>query len=305
MSPPRKYFEKDSEETDIILASKQSTLSRTPSDICCDADPEGKLHVLDAVTEKHVCTYLASSKGNPVRHFGFFQSPDVATQSVMWCAFAKHTVGLTPWPFPSSFPSFCCHYVSSDEIRDVHICHDGKRLLTFDQSGAVYLWRIDLGVVDAQSRCPHEPTDFLPVDRLVELRKVFDAFQERNLGEDGVTPSQLEVIFCALGFFPSPAEMEDVLSEMIVQERRQFDREWKGRFSFAAIESLYVRYAHPIDTEKIEYAFSRLSTDNDEIFAIDFVKKLEEGTKPIEEDVHELMAEATGVSGDSPSRRRG
>ena len=214
----------------------------------------------------------------------------------MWCAFAEHAIGLTPWPFPSSFPSLCCQYVSPNEIQAIHICHDGKRLLTSDQSGAVHLWRIELGVVDAQSRCPHEPTDFLTVDRLVELRKIFDAFRERNHGEDGITPSQLEVTFCALGFFPSPAEMEDMLSEMITQERRLFDREWNGRTSFAAFESLFVRYAHPIDPQEIEDAFSRLSAENDEIFAIDFMTRLEEGTHPIQEDVHKLMTEATGVS---------
>lgn len=268
-------------------------LSKTTRDL---EGRDGKLHVKSLDSGRHLFTHLSPLGEKSVQSFGFFQSGDVSLGSIMWYAASDQKIGMKKWPFVSPLSAPISQIVVPDGIQSVHICNDGERVVVQSTSGTIHLWRILSNALKESHFEKGIRSNYLDASILDQISKFFRLFQKKEGSKNEISLVQAEAVMCALGFYPSKAELENIQSE--INFASDSTSEGRQLISLQNFISFFIRYRSEIDPKRIRTCFQALTKEEDEVFASEFMKKLETKGMSFEEELTQLKQ--TIIDDDEP-----
>lgn len=262
----------------------------------CLIESANKIRIFSPNQKKNCGTYLGPAFGSNVSKLLVFRGTK-AGRNYLAYATDTNVAGLMSWP-PQFDSTSMGVIVQPSAILSIAVSFDGRKLLTLGESGTVNMWDIDTSAIDALSDLQEEGSrDISQVAEpgtLEEIRNYFYYAQIRHQGEDtteerhitGLVPlDAVPNLMRALGYYPSQAEIQDMVDELEHQAAIKV-KPPPTSIDFNSFVSLYLRYRPevPISQNELEAAFRVLGGETGKVNREKLVALLLSRGEPLSEE---------------------
>lgn len=242
------------------------------------ADAAFKVREYDAATLTPKSTVLGPTYGGPLSQFTLFQ-PFGSAKKYLAYSTPDKVVGLCAFPLtgdPNKAMGLIAH---PGEVSCIAMARDGKRMFTAGGAdGIVNCWAVDIGALDAAVAGDASPFDALieggeAGEFYAEIKDYFYYAQISSHGEDSALPRKLDgtvpltmlpTLLRALGYYPSEADLGDMMTELKGKAAVAGEPE-PTSIDFTGFLSLYCNYrpVFGVGKDQIADAFKTLGIDSD------------------------------------------
>lgn len=208
-----------------------------------------------------------------------------------------NVAGLMAWP-PQFGSTSMGVMVQPSSILSITVSFDGRKLLTLGESGTLNMWDINTSAIDALNDV-HEAgsrdiSQVVEASMLDEIKNYFYYAQIRYQGEDTTEERQITGqvsldtvpnLMRALGYYPSQAEIQDMVDELEHQAAIKV-KPVPTSIDFNSFVSLYIRYRPevPISQNELEAAFQVLGGATGKVNREKLVELLLSRGEPLNEE---------------------